>query len=479
MNDAMKTLLTVAAAAVLGGAAWLTRPAGVQDAMFSDVGEVIAPEFTDPLEAKSLEIVSFDETTASFRAFKVEFDGSRWVIPSHHNYPADAQEKVAEAASALIGLRKDRVASDSAADHEALGVLAPDDDRAPLQGRGVRITARDGSGGELASLILGGSPEGAGWGQRYVREAGKSRVYVTTISAAISTAFDEWIETDLLQLEGAQIDRVSIDRYQIDEAAGVTGGTERLTIVRDTFAKSAGSSWRLRDGEGGPLDEGESLDDARVQALLAAFRAMKIVGVRPKPENLARALAGDPTGGRINATDLMSLQSRGFYLNQNGQLLANDGQATAATNEGVVYTLWFGEIAPGEGDALTVGVPPEEEASLARDTGDVRYLIVTVTFDENAVPMPPAPEPVEDAPDDVERARREAAWMAHETLLAQRAERIASGREKAGALSRRFAEWYYVIGGSSFDDLRPTRDGLVIAPDEPQTAPAPVGPPAG
>jgi hypothetical protein len=483
MNDAARTVLAVVIAAALGAAAWMLRPAGVTDAMFSDVGEVIAPGFTDPLAARSLEVVSYDEATASFRAFKVEFDGSRWVIPSHHNYPADAAEKVADAASALVGLRKERVVSDSASDHEALGVLAPDDDTAPLTGRGTRVTVRDGAGGALVSVILGGSPEGAGWGQRYVREEGKSRVYLTTIAAPISTAFADWIQTDLLQLAGAQIDRVSIDRYQIDETQGVTQGVERLTVERDPYPAPGAPAWTLRDGEGGPLAEGERVDDAKVQGVLEALRGLRIVGVRPKPENLANALAGAATDARIGAADVLSLQARGFYLNQNGQLLANEGQATASTNEGVVYTLWFGEIAPGEGDALTIGVSPEEEASAAGASsagGESRYLVVTVSFDESAVPAPPEPAPVDQAPDDEERARRQAAWTAHEALLAQRTERINAGREKAKALAARFSGWYYVIDGSTYDELRPSREDLVRTPGEAPAGPeAPEGPPAG
>ena len=477
MHDTLKTLIALGAAAALSAAAWLTRPAGVSDALFSDVGEVFAPHFTDPLAAKSLEVVSFDEPTASFRAFKVAFDGQRWVIPSHDNYPADAAEKVAEAAAALIGLRKERVVSDSAADHESLGVLAPDDDAAPLSGRGVRVTVRGESNAPLASLILGKPLEDAGWGQRYIREDGKARVYVATLAAPLSTAFADWIDTDLLQLKGASIERVSIDRYNIDETSGAAQSAERITVQRDPFAIAGQPQWRLIDGEGGPLQEGESLDETSVQNLAAAFANIRIVGVRPKPDSLAKALAGEATEGRVTTGDLFSLQSRGFYISQDGRLLANDGQITATTDAGIVYTLWFGEIAPGEGDALTIGLSPEQESAAraeAQGQGDARYLIITVAFDESAVPAGPEPAPLPDDADEASREKAEAERAAYDMLTADRAERLAAGRETAAALSRRYANWYYVIDAASFDALRVSRADLLTRPTETD---APIGPP--
>ena len=155
MTDFTKTALAIVIAAALVGGATLTRPTTLEDARFSDQGEPFFAQFTDPLSPASLEVVSFDSATASYQPFKVERQAGRWVIPSHHDYPADAAENMAKAATAFIGLTKEQVVSDRAADHESLGVLAPDDPRAPLSGRGTRVTLRDDKGGELASLIIG------------------------------------------------------------------------------------------------------------------------------------------------------------------------------------------------------------------------------------------------------------------------------------------------------------------------------------
>ena len=49
-----------------------------------------------------------------------------WAIPSHSDYPADAAEHMAEAATALLDLEILGVASTSAGDQELYGVITPD-----------------------------------------------------------------------------------------------------------------------------------------------------------------------------------------------------------------------------------------------------------------------------------------------------------------------------------------------------------------
>ena len=55
---------------------------------------------------------TFDEDTATMRPFKVAQVNGVWSIPSHSNYPADAREHMAEAATALLDLEILSVASD-------------------------------------------------------------------------------------------------------------------------------------------------------------------------------------------------------------------------------------------------------------------------------------------------------------------------------------------------------------------------------
>ena len=85
--------------------------------------------------AKSLEISSVDDTTGKLHDFKVaEIDG-QWVIPSHSNYPANAEQNVVNVASSLINLKILDVVSDSQGEQETYGVVEPSIKLAARRGR--------------------------------------------------------------------------------------------------------------------------------------------------------------------------------------------------------------------------------------------------------------------------------------------------------------------------------------------------------
>ena len=67
-------------------------------------GQLLYPDFKDPLAVTSLEIVEYNEETGEVRPFEVaqvNVKGkTRWSIPSHDDYPADAKDQVASAAAA-------------------------------------------------------------------------------------------------------------------------------------------------------------------------------------------------------------------------------------------------------------------------------------------------------------------------------------------------------------------------------------------
>lgn len=489
MNDTVKTIACAAVAAALASAAWLVRPSAARTTeKFAEVGQPLAPSFTDPIAARSLEVVSFDEPTAAYKAFKVEFDGARWVIPSHNNYPADAEAKMAEAASALVGLTKEQIASDSAADHQALGVLTPDDDAAPVTGRGTRLTLRDAGGTVLTDIILGKEvPQEkpsepfaeAPPTRRYVRLAGKNRVYATTLKAGFSTRFAEWIETDLLRLTpaeatGARTDRVDIFRARIDEKTGAQTPTERLTLSRTQNAQGA-DTWTLNAEPGGPPTAAEQINQQRLDEMLAALKGIRIVGVRPKPANLAKVLGGGPEakGVQLSQGDVLSLQSRGFFLTQDGRLVANEGQLQVRCSDGVVYTLWFGEVALGGGDALSSGVGPAAESEAKPAAGESRYVFVTTSFDESILPAAPTEEQIRA---DNKEASDDSVKNTLKRLTDERETKMKSGRERAASLAKRFADWYYVIDAAAFAKMRPARADVVMAKPAPPPA-GPVGPP--
>lgn len=544
MNETIKTLLAVAAACVLAGAAFLTRPKPITPETFSDQGELFFADFTDPTAARSLEVIGYDEATATYQPFKIQFDGARWVIPSHHNYPADAQTSLAQAASAFVGLHKEQVVSDRAADHEALGVVSPDDESAPLTGRGTRVTIKDAQGKVLSDVIIGkaaattAAPEGnpsAAPSRRYVRLPDKNRVYALTFTKTFSTRFGDWVETDLLKLAGQPVGRIVVDRYEIDETAGLKKTTERVTIARDSGAAVAAAThpWTVDAEPGGPPGPDEEVVVARIDEAVSALSDLKIAGVRPKPAKLAAWFAGESK--TITQSEVLDLQARGFFVTREGQFVANEGETTVACADGVVYTLYFGEVLFGSGesisagttDALATGDSPsaEEEPKSGQEN---RYAFVRVSFDPTLVPeptppaasMPPVPAPTQQQPAEeahpqppVESAppqephspaaqqspppevpapmpqttapapspsapptlapTPDPAQQEYERSVAERQAKLEAGRKRADALAKRFSGWYYVIDASAFAKIRPTRAELI----KPKPAPGPAAAP--
>ena len=72
-----------------------------------------------------IEVVDYDESTATSRPLKVEFRKSRWVIASNNDYPIDIGDRLVKTSAALIDLKKDRVSSDQVQDHAKFGVIDP------------------------------------------------------------------------------------------------------------------------------------------------------------------------------------------------------------------------------------------------------------------------------------------------------------------------------------------------------------------
>jgi len=398
MKETPKTILFCAAAAALAVAAAMVEPESRAPEIFSDQGQVFFPRLTDPLAARTLEVIEYDETTATARPFKVEFKRGRWTIPSHFNYPADAKDRLAKTAAALVDLKKDQVRSDRIEDHGKHGVIDPLDQKVThLAGRGKRVTLRDEQGQVLADLILG-QPLGEKAGYRYVRLPSQKRVYAVKTDADPSAKFEDWIETDLLKVAAPAIRRISIHSYSINESMGRLENVENLVLTREKDA------WKLAGAE--------RLNVPAVNAMVSALDNLKIVGVRTKPTNLTADLK---TGGiQMTMEAMTSLRQRGFFITPDGRLLSNEGEINVETNEGVIYTLRFGEIVTGPGETA-------RDTKEARKEGESRYLFVTAA---------PARDVTE------------------------------TGQRQVRELTNRFADWYYVISGAEFGKLRLKRRDL-------------------
>ena len=147
---------------IAGGALLLTvlaavsAPRNPEPSDFLDLGERFFPNFEDPEEALSLEVIEFDEATAEAIPFRVQNENGIWTIPSHHDYPADGKDRLAQTAAGIMLLEKDDFRSENVADHAALGVVDPlDEGEVSLVGRGRRVTVKASGDRALADLIIG------------------------------------------------------------------------------------------------------------------------------------------------------------------------------------------------------------------------------------------------------------------------------------------------------------------------------------
>ncbi len=438
MIESVRTILFLGCAAAIGGLAWMARPADPGRGVIDDTGEQFAPEFTDPLQAFSMEVVEFDEDNGTASVFKVARHDGVWSIPSHENYAADAQNRFADAAAAMIGLTKGVNRSDSRSDHELYGVNDPTEAQAGAEGVGTRITFA-GEAGSLIDLIVGAGVKDSP-GQRYVRVPGVDRVYQCRIDLdKFSTDFGDWIEKDLLQLSGSDVTGIVVKDYSIDEFSQRINQNDPLLLAYEDRA------WAL---EG--LGDHETLLDARLDKIKRGLTDLDIVDVHRKPAGLSSELRAEDAL-QLDTEAVNSLQSRGFYI-VGGRLLSNQGETVVITKDGVQYVLRFGEIAPGG-----------------------RYLFVTAEFNAELLEKPDllelpsleslgndeeATEPT--MSESMEKAR---AKLTEENDAKQKAyqEKIEAGRDRARELTDRFADWYYVISDEVYDNVRFTRADIVEA----------------
>ena len=107
MRESVKTSTFIAAAIALSAAAMLTTPERRSAAIFSETGQIFFPTYTDPRLVKTIEVVDYDEATASARPFQVAFEKGRWILPANYNYVIDVGDRLTKTAGALVELKKE------------------------------------------------------------------------------------------------------------------------------------------------------------------------------------------------------------------------------------------------------------------------------------------------------------------------------------------------------------------------------------
>ncbi|MBA3316404.1 MAG: DUF4340 domain-containing protein [Planctomycetota bacterium] len=487
MTEWTKTLLFAAAAAVTIGLAVMTQSLSrpVASTEFERVGEKFYPDFENPIAAQALEVVTYDDSTSVIKTFNVKWGQNGWTI-SPYGYPADAKDQLQKTAASVVGIARTGLASRREADHAQYGVIDPlSEDSTKLKGRGKRITLKDEKNAVLADYILGEPVKGRE-GYYYVRKPKEKETYIAKVDLNLSTRFADWIESDLLKLNASDLRKVEVLDYSLDEERGAILSRDRHVLAKDEDF----GPWKL---EG--LDEKtEQINTSAVNSLTRVLDELKIIGVRPKPKGLNPDLSLDRSviDNQLSAQVLrQSLQDKGFFLAQDQeghlQLVGKEGQLIAATNDGVVYDLYFGEQFTGSqfdlefGDAKNAEEPKQLKKGETKQSEKGRYVFIAARFEPSYLgenpQAPAAPEPLaEDASDEQKRAAEAAAKKAESDFTAAKKEfdtKVADAKTQVDELNERFKGWYYVISTENFEDLRPSREKLVSpkAADSQPTSP--------
>ena len=446
-----KTAGFVGAGLLLLALGWAVQPRFKPATLKPAVERVLFPELTDAEKAASLEIIRYDDELATLYPFKVIKTGGVWVLPSHQNYPADAKDQLAAAATELVDLKALDVVTERAADHEVYGVIEPDQEKIKpgMTGVGQLIEIRDASGSKIARLIIGKEDKQAGVGSgsrrlRFVRKAGQDPVYrVELDTSKFTTQFGDWIEKDLLKLTPWDVRSVELDNYTL--AAVESDGrlevrqqrSEKMQLSYDDKA----SSWQLTSLETFPnedsadsvseeLKNNEEVDSTKLNDLRNALGDLQIIDVARKPAGLSADLkAAESFVNDVEAVS--SLQQRGFLPLPSGAILSTEGQTVIGMKDGVEYVLRFGAgttvTEPGKAGSGEVGDAPEESAETA-----ARYLLVMAQFNEGLLEKPELAE-LPSLPEEDDKDGDSTEQPKNEESEEEKAEKEASSEEKEPA----------------------------------------------
>jgi hypothetical protein len=285
-------------------------------------------------------------------------------------------------------------------------------------------------------------------------------VYGAKLELDVSTNFTDWIEKDLLKVKREEIVTMLYDPYSVDEQNGKVVGSKPIRADLETI--DGKEEWVPVTGV--EIPEGKILDSAKVRQVVTAIANIKIVGVRPRPKPLT----------------LQALQSKGFFVTPDQQrLFGNEGEARIVTKDGIVFSLYFGEITYESGLALTAGTEEEDGATPPAEGEEKdakqanRYMFVEVGYDPQLDKSAGDGVSLEEPSDDDSKDDKDDP----KTKL--------KGEARARMLQSRFGEWFYVISDMSFKQMHKERGDMFKNPPAPKPGDAPkpadgaTPPPAG
>jgi len=420
MNESIRTLLFVAVGSVVALGAYITKPR--LDTSNTDekdpTGELLFKNFTDPSVAKSLEIKQFDEALAKVTPFVVSKQPSGiWSLPSHGNYPADAESQLKAVAETFADLKILGVAAKDNKEHDLYGVNDPDKAEVGTKGVGTLIAMQDDKGNDLLRMVVGKEVAGA-TNQRFVRKPSEDWVYVTTIDMSkLPTEFEKWIEKDLLKLSTFDVNRAVLKDYLLLPTREGLVLQHRMDATLSYDSARSPDQWKLEEmqiyGKGsqpvpntlGPLEE---LNKQKLDDLRNALGDLKIVDVTRKPAGLGNSLRVSPD--KLPDEDARQLAQYGFYPQRSGGTLdiyGANGELVVDTKDGVEYVLRFGNIKAQVSSPTTSkkSDKTKDKSSADDDLKVQRYLFVVAQLAPSIL-TPPTPEPEPAGPEPAKEEKK-------------------------------------------------------------------------
>ena len=474
MSENVKTSLFAGVALVFLVLAMVTRAPVVDDGGLG-LGEDMFPGFTDSFDVRKVEIVEFDEEQGDTRGITVEKQDSGWVISSHNNYPADAQDQLEKAVDLLSGLVKLSMETEEEGDHEKYAVKDPTETKTGDKGAGrlVRLSGADGE--VLADLIIGKEFELEGQSMNsapgdlfYVRVPGQPAVFTTRLQnpSAVKSEFVEWVERDLLSVKGghqfasSDVSRIALDQHQIK-------GLEILRGPVYSFEKGKDNAgWGESNGSDLKPQRHELINTNSVDGLRDAFGDLEITGVQIKPAVLATNLLSGNEFAEIPGQGALSemrdsLQEKGFYAVPDREakeprieIYSNQGEVRVGMDEGIEYVMRFGSAF---------------KSSAGSTEDDSRHIYVLARLNEGLLEKPDfesPPEPPADvdtnatAKTNLEKLKAEVAKKNGE-LQSEFETKRNTAQQHVKALNAKYAKWYYAISEETFNKIQLEREDLI------------------
>ncbi len=511
MNEITKTSIFIAIALVLLLFAWLVQPRERSHETNDLIGRELLENFKDPSQIKELRIVKYIPDTGDLVDFRVaEVDG-KWCLPSHQNYPADADTQMGLVASDFVDRKvldvayKDTGSPNVREMHATYGVIDPNSKNPGAgDGVGVKVIFTGPNRRVLAALIIGKEVENTNGMHSYVRVPEQNTVYVMAINKDhLSTKFDDWIEKNLLDISSYDLDSVRMQDYSTDLVETEQGAA--MVPLFHSYYKvdydpmTLGEKWRLdilqrQDPKTGQrvnvtLAPEETVNEKKLEDMRQAFDDLKIIDVLRKPETIASAQREGKPPFKTEE-DVNVLQDVGFILHasqtEDGKAFyrfyTRQGEAFIDMKDGIVYHLLFGNLtgtniaenanapAPGESGEQAAGASATAATNVLSAN---RYLMILAEFDASIVEKP-APIPLTEVPaegDEQELAKlkqqRESDERHNKQLEDEYNAAIEAGKRRAAELNLRFADWFYVISDEVFKKIHLIDSELVITPGQP------------